>query len=73
MSAMTECLRPGCDHPTVYGSPACVDHWKAWSDEATARALHAWGMDRDADVVAAESTKAQDTYETAEDWGRYYR
>lgn len=67
------CLRPDCDRPTIYGSPACADHWQAWRDEETARALHDWGMDRDAAAVVAEFEDAQVTSEQIRDSGWNHR
>lgn len=40
------CLRPTCTRPTVYGSPACMDHWPAWRDEDQERILREWDLDR---------------------------
>lgn len=48
--AQPTCLRDGCDHPTVYGSPACADHWQEWRDEEQERIVIEW----DLDVVPSE-------------------
>lgn len=43
---MTTCLRPDCYRPTVYGSPACDDHWQAWRDEDQERIIREWDLGR---------------------------
>jgi len=52
----TPCLRPACTRPTVYGSPACADHWQAWRDEEQRRIEVEW----DLDMVPSEFQQEQD-------------
>lgn len=48
------CLRPDCPEPTVFGSPACADHWQAWTDAEQERIAREWDLDRVGSEVAEE-------------------